>query len=241
MGSSRLPGKILMPILGKEMLLYEICRVLNAKLVDAIVVATTAKKEDDRVEALVNSLDNPRVSVYRGSEEDVLDRYYRTAKKHGAEAVVRITGDCPLIDWEVMDAAVSEFKTGKYDYVSNILPKRTYPRGLDVEVFGFKTLEHMWWTCKEKREREHVTTYIREHADKFRIKNIVSKEDLSGLRWTVDEANDFLLVERIFAELYPKNKNFKSGEVLNLLKAQKGLIGINRSVEQKKNIKNEAN
>jgi len=240
-GSSRLPGKIIKKILGKEMIVHEIERVLNSKRIDAVVIATTSGKADDPVEKLVLSYDNPKVVLYRGSEEDVLDRYYGAAKVCSCDVIVRVTGDCPLIDWELIDAAIEEFTGGKYDYVSNVLPKRTYPRGLDVEVFGFKTLEWMWKNCKKQYEREHVTAYIRENPGKYRIKNLLSGKNLSDLRWTVDEGRDFMFVSAIYKELYPNKKNFNTKDILGLLKKKPELSGINKEVEQKKNLNNEAN
>jgi len=240
-GSSRLPGKVIREILGKEMLLHEVERVLNSRRTDVMVIATTSNKADDSVEKLVWLYNNPKVLLYRGSEDDVLDRYYNAAKKADCEVIVRVTGDCPLIDWEVIDAAIDEFLSGRYDYVSNVLPKRTYPRGLDVEVFGFKTLEWMWKNCEKQYEREHVTAYIRENPKRFKIKNITSSKDLSSLRWTVDEERDFMFVTAIYQELYPFKKSFKTVDILALLKKRPELSKINSEVEQKKNLNNEAN
>jgi len=240
-GSTRLPNKILMKIQGKETLILEVERLLNSDKIDQIIVATTDSSKDDKVESLIKSYANPKVSVFRGSEEDVLDRYYQAAKKNKIDIIIRITGDCPLIDWEVVNHIVDEFLKGDHDYASNVLTKRTYPRGLDTEVFNFKSLELMWKNCKDKREREHVTTYIRENPNKFKTKNVENKEDLSNLRWTLDENEDFILIKEIFDSLYPKNNKFNMKDILKFLKNNPNLSNINKHIEQKKNIKNEAN
>ncbi len=238
-GSTRLPDKVLMKIQGKEMLLHVIERVRRSSRIDSVIVATT--KKDDLIVDVVAKLADPKVSTFQGSEEDVLDRYYQAAKAAGSEGIVRITADCPLIDWTLIDKAVEEFERGDYDYVSNVLDRRTYPRGLDVEVFSFNVLEKMWKLCREDREREHVTTYIRENIQEFKTKSLINEKDLSSLRWTVDEESDFLFVERVYDTLYEKDGSFSTHDILELLKEDPELSQINSGVEQKKNIKNDAN
>jgi len=240
-GSTRLPNKILLKLFEKELLILELERVIESERIDHIVIATTDKEPDLIVEELIHSYNNPKVDTFRGSEDDVLDRYYQAAKKHRADVIVRITGDCPLIDWELIDKIIDEFLKGDYDYVSNILPTRTFPRGLDVEVLSFEVLEWMWKNCHKKSEREHVTTYIRENSEKYKIRNIENEIDLSNLRWTLDEQNDFELIEAIYKELYPQNKKFKTKDILKLLGKRPELSKLNEHVEQKKNLKNESN
>ncbi len=230
-----------MRVSGKTILEHVIERVLRAKLIDDIIVATTTSDDDEKIENLVDGLKNGRVSVIRGSEEDVLDRYYQAAKKGQSDVIVRITSDCPLIDWELLDEMVSEYISGDYDYVSNVLTKRTYPRGLDAEVFSFDLLKYMWESCDKQREREHVTTYIREHPEEFSTKNIQQEKDLSYLRWTVDEQDDFRLIKIIYEELYDKKQDFVTDDILKLIQARPELATINSHVEQKKNIQSEAN
>jgi len=240
-GSTRLPKKILKKILGKEILIHVIERVLNSKKIDEIIVATTNNIQDIQIEKLIERYNNPRVKIFRGSEEDVLDRYYQAAKKEGTNVIVRITSDCPLIDWEIIDKIIQEFLKGDYDYVSNVLDKRTFPRGLDVEVFSFDVLKRMWKEFHEKKGREHVTAHIRENKNKFRTKNVENKINLSNLRWTLDEIDDLRFIKRVYEELYIKNKKFKTNDVLDLLNKKPELIKINEHVEQKENIKNETN
>lgn len=240
-GATRLPNKVLLPIFGKEILLHEVERVLNSKKLDLVVIATTTQPNDDKIEKLIIDYNHPKVKLFRGSEEDVLDRYYRAARENQIEMVIRITGDCPLIDWELMDKIIEEFLIGDYDYVSNVLTKRTYPRGLDIEIFSFNVLEWMWKNCRLEREREHVTTYVREHPEQFKIKNIEQTEDLSNLRWTLDEKDDFILIEEIYRVLYPKKRFFQTQDILDLITQRPELVKINQHIEQKKNILNEVN
>jgi spore coat polysaccharide biosynthesis protein SpsF len=241
LGSTRLPNKVLLKVCDKEILLHVIERVSRSKEIGCIVIATTKQPGDKKIEELVIGLKDPKVKCFRGSEEDVLDRYYQAAKAYEADIIVRITADCPLIDWTVIDKVVRAFSSGKYDYVSNVLGRRTYPRGLDTECFSFDVLEKMWNICKDKREREHVTTYIRENTPIFKTKNILNSTDLSSLRWTLDETDDLILINTIYDELYKSNPQFNTDDIIALLKKKPELSKINIHVEQKKNIKNEAN
>lgn len=240
-GSTRLPKKVLLKIQGKEILIHVLERVSYSKKIDKIIVATTLDSDDDEIETIVQGYNFSRVKVFRGSEEDVLDRYYQAAKETGADIIVRITSDCPLIDWNLIDQIITEFQKGDYDYVSNVLDRRTYPRGLDVECFSFTILEKMWNICKEKREREHVTTYVRENQTLFRTKNIEQDVDWSILRWTVDEKDDLKLIKIIYDKLYQNKPDFNTKDILTLIKKEPELANINKHVEQKKNIHNEAN
>jgi spore coat polysaccharide biosynthesis protein SpsF len=225
----------------KELLLHVIERVLRSSRIDEIIVATTISPNDSQVENLIDNFDHEKVSVFRGSEEDVLDRYYQAAKNRNSDIIVRITSDCPLIDWELLDHMVREFVEGGYDYISNVLTKRTYPRGLDVEVFSFSVLKKIWESCLKKREREHVTTYVRENPSEFKTLNFEQETDLSELRWTVDEEDDLKLIRLIYDELYYRNPAFKTNDVLDLIKKRPELATMNTHVEQKKNIQSEAN
>ncbi|MGY5871402.1 MAG: glycosyltransferase family protein [Candidatus Thorarchaeota archaeon] len=239
-GSTRLPNKILLKISNKEILLHVVDRVLRATRIDEVIVATTTCQNDKLVVDLIENFNHEKVSTFSGSEEDVLDRYYQAAKKSSSDIVIRITSDCPLIDWELLDHMVNVFVDGDYDYISNVLTKRTYPRGLDVEVFSFSVLKKMWESCDKKREREHVTTYVRENPSLFKTKNIQQDVDLSHLRWTVDEDDDLKLVRIIYEELY-HNPSFRTEDILELIKKRPELATMNKHVEQKKNIQSEAN
>lgn len=233
MGSSRLPGKVLMNLEGKPVLLHVLDRVLRARTIDYVVVATTDNPNDQKIVDLVSGY-HPKVSVFQGSEHDVLDRYYNAALAGKAEVVVRITSDCPLIDWEVLDKVVSRFLEAKnVSYISNVGKKRTYPRGLDVEVFGFKELERAWRDAKLPAEREHVTPYIRNHPEIFNTLDVENDEDYSFHRWTLDEIDDFKLIAEIYKHLYSQKPDFAMTDVLTLFERNPDLIKINAHVEQK--------
>jgi len=233
--SCRLPNKVLLDLAGKPVLLRVVDRILESKKIDQIVVATTTKKRDQKIVDLVKNY-HPRVAIFRGSEEDVLDRYYQAAKHFKAEIIVRITSDCPLIDPEVIDKVIDVFLPAdkKVDYASNTFIKRTYPRGLDVGVFDFKTLEKIWREEKDKESREHVGAYyLRKNPHLFKCKNIVNKIDYSYHRWTIDEIDDYKLIKIIYQELYAKNPNFRMSDVIALFNKKPELIKINQHVKQK--------
>jgi spore coat polysaccharide biosynthesis protein SpsF len=202
MTSSRLPGKVLMDIEGQSALERMITRVRKAKKLDLIVVATTKNPEDDPVVALSDQMG---IDVYRGDEMDVLGRYADAARKFDADPVVRLTSDCPMIDPSIVDASIEMFETGKWDYVSNGII-RTYPDGLDVEVFSRAALRQAADEVDDQFCREHVTPYIR--GDKpdlphgnFRIGKLVFEADFSHVRWTLDTADDLERIRRLVAQL----------------------------------------
>ena len=165
MGSSRLPGKVLKTIKGRPMLWHVVKRVSSAELIDSVIIATSTKAKDDKIEEFSRS---SRVKVYRGSENDVLDRYYKAAKEAGADVIVRITADCALICPEVIDKVVSEFLKSRCDYATNGLVY-TYPDGCDTEVFSLNALAKAWQECGDAAQREHVTPYIR-NSGKFKLR-----------------------------------------------------------------------
>lgn len=229
--STRLPGKVLKNIVGKPMLAHVIERVENIRLVDEIVIATTVKEEDRVILRLANDCG---VKSFSGSEEDVLDRYYQAAKRYQADVIVRITSDCPLIDPEVVDKAIAFYLKykGTVDYVSNSL-RRSYPRGLDTEVFSFEVLERTWQKAKEPHQREHVTPYIYKHPETFRLANVENSEDRSYMRWTVDEEKDLEFVKEVYKRLYKEGEIFLMKDVLTLLRKEPQLMEINKNVTQK--------
>ena len=198
LGSVRLPEKVLKNIGGKPMIELLLSRLSKSTLVDEIIVATSEGTENDKLQLLVESLG---FSCIRGSEEDVLLRFYESAKQMNADAVVRITGDCPLIDAEIIDKCIKKFKKASIDYVSNIEPA-TFPDGLDVEVVSFKALEKANIKAISAFDREHVTTYIR-NSDNFLKSSVKHVEDLSKLRWTVDEQEDLNVIKKIFQHFSP--------------------------------------
>lgn len=225
-GSTRLPQKVLKSIAGEPMLWHVIDRLKKSKLVDEIVLATTIK-EGDR--PLLRIAEKSGIKGFAGSEEDVLDRYFRAATESRADVVVRITADCPLVDPEIVDAMIKRFSDGGFDYVSNIV-KPTYPDGLDVEVFSYDALKRVWEGAKRSSEREHVTTYIRNHPKVFKIGNVEHEKDLSEMRWTVDTNKDLKFVREVYKRLYKKGRIFLMRDVLKLLEKQPHLIEINKGI-----------
>lgn len=218
--SSRLPGKVLRPILGKPMLLHQIERILHARRVDDLIVATSDDPSDD---TLAETLEDAGVAVHRGDLDDVLARFKGAADRFpGAGTLLRLTGDCPLADWEVIDRIVEAFETGGYDYISNCDPP-TWPDGLDVEVLSRDALDAAFEEATLKSEREHVTPFIRNGRDRFRVGNVEADTDLSALRWTVDEPEDFAFVAAVYERLYPHNPAFRTPDILALLRREPDL------------------
>lgn len=231
MGATRLPGKPLKKILDRPLLSYQIERLRRAKRVDKIVIATTLSPRDQEI---VNLCQREGISIYRGSEEDVLDRYYRAANTHRADIIVRITGDCPLIDPEIVDQVIDFYslKIPNYDYVSNSL-QRTYPRGLDVEVFSFQALEKAAKEATLPEEREHVTLFFYEHPEIFSLGSMQQATDESAHRWTVDTEEDFQLISLLINTLYPSNPHFTSEDVLAQIRQHPEWALINAHIKQK--------
>ena len=228
MGSTRLPGKVLMDIFGASMLSRVVNRSKQAKLLNQIVVATSDKSIDD---AVVREADRLGVLFFRGSENDVLDRYYQAAQSFGAEVVVRITSDCPLIDPTIIDKVINAFLNAKPDYASNALV-RTYPRGLDVEAFSMSALTRAWQEASKPYERVHVTPYIYENPSIFKILSISDSHNYSNYRWTVDTPEDLEFVRRIYERLGDR-VSFGWLDVLALCKKEPALAGLNSQVKQK--------
>lgn len=221
--SRRLPGKVLKPILGKPMLEWQIARIRRAKTIETLVVATSERKEDDPIEALSKQLG---IACFRGSLNDVLDRYYQCATSYSAEHVVRLTGDCPLSDPEVIDQVVNYHMNGNYDYTSNAL-EPTWPHGLDVEAVRFKSLAEAHAEARLPSEREHVTLFLYKNPDRYRIGSITRKTDLSDFRVTVDEPEDFEVVTQIYGHLYPKNPDFTLEDIVTFLRGNPRLRNLN--------------
>jgi len=211
--STRLPGKVLKKILGKALLELQIEREKRSKLIEKLIVATSNNASDDPLEDLCKKIG---VECFRGNLENVLDRFYQAALPYTPKYVVRLTGDCPLVDPELLDEIVSYCIQNHLDYATNAL-EPTYPDGLDVEVFRFSALEEAWREARLPSQLEHVTPYINRQPDKFKIGHYKSKLDLSYLRWTVDEEEDFVLVKTIYENLYPKNPIFTTSDVLQFL------------------------
>lgn len=234
MGSTRLPGKILLPLQGKPMLHHVIDRVNDAKTVTQIVIATTTNPPDQAIADVVTRY-SPKTTVFRGSEDDLLDRYTKAARMVRADIVVRVTSDCPLIDPEILDQLVLLLLNDpSLDYASNVLGELTYPRGLDVQAVRMSVLERIWSAATEPEDREHVTLYIRKHPDQFNTAKItLTPPRHEGNRWTVDEDADYRFVKEIYARLYPTNPKFRMRDVFTLLEREPDLAKINAAVEQK--------
>jgi spore coat polysaccharide biosynthesis protein SpsF len=234
MTSTRMPGKVLRPILGKPMLEHLIERLRVARTLDEIWVATTSNATDDATAELARGLG---VSCFRGSETDVLDRVLQTARAARADVIVEVTGDCPLIDPGVVDRLVEVYRANEFDHVSNIL-NRTYPVGLDTQVFSTGLLGRVACLTNDPIDREHVSIYIYEHPELFRLCNIESnlphQEEVGKLRLTVDTPEDFDLISAVYEELYPRNARFLLADVLDLLSRRPELLEFNRHIEAKR-------
>jgi glutamate-1-semialdehyde 2,1-aminomutase len=222
MGSTRLPDKVMKPMAGVPMIELLLSRLQRATEIDQIVVATA---DDAKNRPLADHVRGLGFACFLGSESDVLDRYVGAARQVQADVVVRITGDCPLVDPDLVDLAIRRFKSSGADYLSNVSPP-TYPDGLDIEVFSFAALEKAWRETQKPFDREHVTPYLRE-ANRFKQASLAHDEDESGLRWTVDEATDFEVVENVFRHFAP-DTHFTWLQVLQLQRSQPALFAANQ-------------
>lgn len=228
MGSTRLPGKVLKDLGGETVLARVVTRVRRATLLDEIVVATSVQPADD---AIVQECERLSVACFRGDEADVLDRYYRAAQKFAADSVVRITADCPLIDPELIDAAVRAFLEQTADYATNSLLV-TYPPGLDVEVFTAEALACAWRSAKQDYERAHVTPYLYQNPGLFKIVSLTAESDYSNYRWTLDTAEDLEMIRAIY-EHFEQSGSIRWREVLRLMESEPKLAEVNSQVRQK--------
>lgn len=231
MTSSRLPGKVLMPFAGKPALQRMIERIRHSKYADEIVVATTINKTDDCVAELCRRLG---VGCFRGSEYDVLSRVLGAAKEHKADIIVELTGDCPLIDPEHIDKTIEEFFENNVDVATNVFPL-SLPIGFDVQVFPVSTLEEVGNLTNDYLDRVHVSIYMYNHPEKFKIRNWTADEDCywPEMRVTLDEKADYDLINIIFEKLLLQNENFSARDVIQLLRREPELVEINKNVRQK--------
>lgn len=231
MTSTRLPGKVMKQVLGKPLLEYQIERLKRVKLADEIVIATTTNQTDKPIIDLCNTLS---VDHFRGSENDVLARYYGAATAYHADVVVRVTSDCPLIDPQVINQVIAYYLQNQsdYDYVSNSL-KRTYPRGMDTEVFSFSVLQQAFVEATVPPDREHVTPFIHRQPKRYNLGHVTYPEDYSHHRWTVDTPEDFELIHKILEAVYPQNTYFSLEDCLSLLQENPNWSLINSNIQQK--------
>lgn len=223
MGSTRLSGKMLMDLVGQPVIQRVFERIKSSHFINEIWLATTINPEDN---VLADWAQKNKIKFFRGSSDDVLDRFYQAALPVQANVIVRITGDCPLHDFQVIDKVIAEYAEGEYDYVSNSHPP-TYPDGLDVEVFSFQTLKKAWSEAKLKSEREHVTPYIWKHQEIFKIKNVVNVDDLSINRWTLDVKEDLEFLRIVFKELEVRKQYGHLSEVVTILQEHPKWLKMN--------------
>ena len=228
MSSSRLPGKILMEVCGKPLLQLQIERLRRCTSFDRLVVATSTMPDDSKVEELCSRLG---VSCFRGALDDVLERFYQCAVLHDAAHVVRLTGDCPLADPALIDDLVRFYRCQKVDYASNARPP-SLPDGLDAEIFSFAALEEAQRSAVGAHAREHVVPYIIQNPQLFTSANWTNPTDLSGLRWTVDEPEDFEFVRQVYEALYNDNRGFDHTDILHLLEKRPELATVNTRFER---------
>lgn len=229
MTSSRLPGKVLLPLAGKPALERIVERIRRSHYVDDIVIATTINNEDQPIIDLCQKI---RCSYFRGSEEDVLSRVLGAAKSVNGDTIVEITGDCPLIDHRHIDRMIELFYSGEYDYVN----MKKFPIGFGVQVFPTEVLDRINKLTDDSIDRVHVSYYIYTHPETFRLFHWYAE---GGMNWpegrvTLDEKSDYELLNAIVEELYPKNEDFSAEDVVRLLKSRPDLVAINAEVRQKK-------
>jgi spore coat polysaccharide biosynthesis protein SpsF len=227
-GSKRFPNKMFKKILGQPILWHVIQRVRASTLIDQIIVATTRSQADDKIVSLAKKMG---LNYYRGSTNDVLGRFYQAAKKFKTKIIVRITPDDIFEDPSLIDSLLKIFiaAKGKYDYISNTV-NQTHPEGIDVEVFSFAALQRAFREAKKLSEREHVTPYLWNNPNKFRIKSIKYHKDLSHLRWTIDYPKDLEFARKIYQRLYFKKRIFLMNDVLKVLKKHPAWQKINQGV-----------
>jgi spore coat polysaccharide biosynthesis protein SpsF len=225
MSSTRLPGKVLKPILGRPMLGRHIDRLKRSKMIDRLVVATSAEPSDDPIAAFCAA---EGIGCHRGPLQDVLARYEGAARDNDPiDHVVRLTGDCPLADPEVIDQVIRTHLAGGYDYSSNTNPP-TYPDGLDTEIMTREALRVMAAEASTPHEREHVTPFLYRRPERFRLGKLQNEIDRSQMRWTVDTPDDFLMVDAVYRELLPVNERFGSADILALLERRPDIAALNR-------------
>ena len=228
MGSTRLPGKVLLDLGGQSALARVVRRLSRAKLIADVVVATSELPGDGPI---VSECQHLGTACFRGSEVDVLDRYYWAAKAKDADAVVRITADCPLIDPQVVDETIQVFQAEQADYASNVIP-RTYPRGLDTEVFTMEALAWAWLEAREPHQREHVTPYLYEHPETFKIASAIARANFGHHRWTLDTAEDLQLIRAIYSR-FDNRDDFSWRDVLALVEREPELTHLNSHIVQR--------
>lgn len=214
LNSTRLPGKVLKPLMNQPMLFYTLSRLKKCKSPLQIVVATTYHAYDDPIIDFCKSMDIP---TFRGSEENVLERFYQTSLQYPADGYIRITADCPLVDFKLLDKMLEHFiQNSEIDYLSNTL-KRSYPKGLDLEIFKAKVLKQAYQQATYSYDKEHVTPYIYNHPEKFNLENFLDNDNFSQINLSVDTMDDLMFVQELIEKLYSKNPNCGFDEIKKYL------------------------
>lgn len=221
--STRLPGKVLLDVYGKPMIIRQIDRILESKNIDKLILATSLNSDDDELCETVSKYRD--LEIYRGDLDNVLDRFYQSVRHIKPQGVVRLTGDCPLADAEIIDQVIELHIKCSNDYTSNTLPP-SYPDGFDVEIFSFKALSDAWKYATLPSELEHVTSYMRKNPEKYKIGNLQSNKDYSNMRLTVDEIEDYDLILQVYKNFTP-NILFSFEEIIAFLQNNKALLKIN--------------
>jgi len=223
--SSRLPGKVMLKLSNTPIIVHIIDRIKKSTLIEQIILATSVNHNDQKLLDIAN--DN-QITGFKGSELDVLDRFYNSAKEYGADPIIRITADCPLVDPILIDRMIKFFEKNNFDYISNTL-KPTFPDGLDVEIFSFQTLETIMKKSNLKSEREHVTTYLKTHLDEFQTYNFENDKNLSHHRWTIDQKEDLEFMKKIYA-LSNSKLILNMQEILDIISDNPELMEINYGI-----------
>lgn len=232
MGSSRLPGKVILEVNNKPLIIHLVNRLKHSKLLKKIIVATTINKKDD---VLCKILKKNNILFFRGSESDVLGRIYFAAKKFKLKNILQITGDCPLVDPFIVSQVLKTYENNNFDFVSNA-NIRTYPIGMDVSVFSFKNLQKCFNLAKQRYYREHTTLFFRKNSFLFTHCNLMAPTNLHypNLGLTLDEPNDYLLIKKIFNKFKDKESTFSCLDIIDFLKSNKNLLNINKKIQRKK-------
>lgn len=231
MSSSRLPGKVLLPICGIPALAHMVRRLRRSSFIEEIIIATTTSSKDKEI---CEWASKEGVSCFRGSEDDVLDRVVKCHQEAGSDIIVELTGDCPMIDVYWVDRTIEKFLSGEYDFVSNCIPM-TFPRGLDCKVFRLSDLKWIAENINDPAVREHVSLYFYEEEGRYKLGSIYAPSWLKfpGYRWALDTEQDFKLIKRVFDSLYSKKNDFCSRDIMQLIKENPDIPVINQTIKQK--------
>lgn len=231
MGSERLPGKVIKELCGKPMIVHIVERLSKSKLIDDIVVATSTDECNDVLEDILNATG---IKCFRGSEDDVLTRYIDTVERYGGDNIIRVTGDCPLVSYEIIDELIQQFIQSEKDYMRVDVPD-TICRGFDAEIFTKDALHKVDSLANIQRYREHVTLYMYQHPNEFSISKCIlpTRWQTPDYRLTVDTVQDFELIEKIYAGLYADGTYMNIEDIINFIDCNQKLIQINSDIEQK--------